>query len=45
MVGVTSTPREWGVAVTPGSGIGLLPEWLVTEQVRSKALRVVLPGW
>ncbi len=28
-----------------GAGIGLLPEWLVTEQTRSRALRVVLPAW
>jgi DNA-binding transcriptional LysR family regulator len=34
--------RELAMA---GTGIGLLPEWLVTEQTRSKALRVVLPGW
>jgi DNA-binding transcriptional LysR family regulator len=28
-----------------GAGIGLLPEWLVAEETRNKALRVVLPEW
>ena len=51
------SPRRWrhfrasirsiaiSLALTAGAGIGLLPEWLVTEQTRSSALRVVLPAW
>jgi DNA-binding transcriptional LysR family regulator len=34
--------RELAMA---GTGIGLLPEWFVVDQTRSKALRVVLPAW
>jgi len=32
------------LAVT-GAGVALLPEWFVVDQVRRRALRVVLPGW
>jgi DNA-binding transcriptional LysR family regulator len=28
-----------------GKGVALLPTWLVTEEVRRRALRIVLPGW
>jgi DNA-binding transcriptional LysR family regulator len=28
-----------------GAGIALLPDWLVTEEVKRRALRMVLPAW
>ncbi len=28
-----------------GKGVALLPTWLVTDEVRRRALRIVLPGW
>lgn len=28
-----------------GVGVALLPEWLVMNDVRRRALRVILPGW
>jgi DNA-binding transcriptional LysR family regulator len=41
----SNAPHAVRDLATAGAGIGLLPEWLVTEQTRSKALRVVLPAW
>jgi DNA-binding transcriptional LysR family regulator len=34
--------RELAVS---GSGIALLPDWLVAEEVKRRALRIVLPAW
>ncbi len=28
-----------------GAGVALLPDWLVTDEVRARSLRVVLPAW
>src|SRR4029077_20959986 len=41
----SNAPHAVRELATTGAGIGLLPEWLVAEQTRSKALRVVLPAW
>ena len=41
----SNAPHAVRELATAGVGIGLLPEWLVTEQTRSMALRVVLPAW
>jgi DNA-binding transcriptional LysR family regulator len=41
----SNAPHAVRELATAGVGIGLLPEWLVTEQTRSRALRVVLPAW
>jgi DNA-binding transcriptional LysR family regulator len=41
----SNAPHAIRELATAGAGIGLLPEWLVAEQTRSNALRVVLPGW
>jgi DNA-binding transcriptional LysR family regulator len=40
-----NAPQAIRELATAGAGIGLLPEWLVVEQTRSNALRVVLPAW
>ena len=31
--------------VLKGAGIALLPDWLVTEEVQRRTLRVILPAW
>ena len=41
----SNAPHAIRELVTAGAGIGLLPEWLVEEHTRSRALRVVLPAW
>jgi len=41
----SNAPHAIRELATAGAGIGLLPEWLVEEQTRSKALRRVLPAW
>ncbi|MGD0678749.1 MAG: LysR family transcriptional regulator [Polyangiaceae bacterium] len=41
----SNAPHAVRELATAGVGIGLLPEWLVTKQTRSMALRVVLPAW
>jgi DNA-binding transcriptional LysR family regulator len=41
----SNAPHALRELATAGAGIGLLPEWLVSEQTRSKALRVVLSAW
>jgi DNA-binding transcriptional LysR family regulator len=41
----SNAPHAIRELAAAGAGIGLLPEWLVEEQTRSKTLRVVLPAW
>jgi DNA-binding transcriptional LysR family regulator len=41
----SNAPHALRELATAGAGIGLLPDWLVSEQTRSKALRVVLSAW
>jgi DNA-binding transcriptional LysR family regulator len=41
----SNAPHAVRQLAAAGAGIGLLPEWLVEEQTRSDALRVVLPAW
>jgi DNA-binding transcriptional LysR family regulator len=41
----SNAPHALRELATAGAGIGLLPAWLVSEQTKSNALRVVLSAW
>lgn len=40
-----STPLALREACVAGSGVALLPEWLVADDLRRRRLRRLLPGW
>jgi DNA-binding transcriptional LysR family regulator len=42
---VTNSAEVLRVSALGGAGVAMLPTWIVADDLRSGALKIVLPGW